>query len=346
MKESSLTSLAVVLVTLSFSSAGVAEPSQTRHTGTYNLDYSYQDHSGMFHEDYLIGSIHGAIAYMSSWGNGATSFHYEFPLVPINDEMRADIEEARDGFIEQFNQFVDDGDWQFNWFGKITYFNVLIKGKWTTEDARDAEKAVLKDDGRAYAEATVENAIANWNLLFENLPQTVHVDAAYGQGCFEPVGMGTFYFDGDEQSQWISGMVHNARLTLPYIVPQNGFLEGTQLPEGQLLGLGCLTWMAADEIGCFELDAEEPCICETKDLCADDGGLCPMEDAGMPEETATCSLDEGTCANQCVYLDETVDSLSLAGMIGELTCVGTVPGIIFGFDVGYGMAGFPRGTLQ
>jgi len=315
------------------------------------LDYSHTDTQGMEHSDYLIGSIHGAIAYTSSWGNGATGFHWEFPLVPINDEMRGQIENARDDFIDTFEAFVDNCDWKVNWFGDITYYNAIIQGGWKTVEERNTAKNAVKRDATVYAYSAVENAIANWNLMFEALPDDVHVNASYGKGLFEGIGIGTFYFDGDNENVWPSGMIHNARLTLPYIVPHNGFLDGTQLPEGQVLGLGCLAWTAADEIGCFALTEEEPCKCESsadETICHEtDGGIAACEETAkeQPEEEV-CTLAEGTCANQCTHLDETVDMKSLAGMIGELTCVGTVPGIIFGFDVGYGIAGLPRGTLE
>lgn len=337
------------LAVTSLAVSSFATLDQNRHTGSYSLDYSHVTKDNVEHEDYLIGSIHGAIAYTSNWGNGATGFHWEFPLVPISDDMRAQIEDARDDFIDGFEAFVDKCDWQFNWFGDITYNNLIIQGNWKTIEEREAEKDVIKRDGAAYAYASVENAIENWNLMFENLPQNVHVNASYGSGIFEPIGVGTFYFDGNDEHVWPSAMVNNARLTLPYIVPHSGFLDGTHLPEGQILGLGCLTWTAADEIGCFALDKEEPCKCESsadETICYEaDGGVSACEESEEVEEEV-CTYEEDNCANECRYLDETVDMLSFAGMIGELTCVGTIPGIILGFDVGYGIAGAPRGTLE
>lgn len=341
--------IAALVALTTFAASSYADLDQGRHTGSYALDYSQVDQNDMAHTDYLIGSLHGAIAFTSTVGNGATGFHWEFPLVPINEEIRAQIEEARDDFIDAFEAFVDRCDWQLNWFGDITYYNLIVAGNWKTTEEREAAKRVIKEDGAAYGYAAVENAIANWNLMFESLPQDVNIEAKYGKGLFQGLGIGTFYFDDNSEQVWPSGMVNNARITLPYIVPTDGFLNGAQLPEGQLLGLGCLTWMAADEVGCFALAEGEPCTCAApeKIVCDEaEGSETPCGETPEVAEKQICTLEEGNCANQCKYGDEVVDMLSFAGMIGELTCVGTVPGVIFGFDVGFGIAGAPRGTLE
>ena len=141
---------AIILV----SASSFAELSRSRHTGTYNLDYSSPDAEAMYQSDYLtsgnpnisgsqlslIGSIHGALAYTSSWGNGATSFHWEFPLVPVNDEMRKDIENTKDDFVDLFKAFVDSNDFQAPpWMGG-RYYNWLISGDWITAAEREVKK--------------------------------------------------------------------------------------------------------------------------------------------------------------------------------------------------------------
>jgi hypothetical protein len=303
-----------------FASPSSAGPDVNRHSGTYELDWSRVDQYGETNELGLTGSLHGALAFVSSYGAGATGFNIEIPLVPIEPGEPHIIYDISDAFVAAHDRFVDSLDWQFTWFGTTTYYNWLAAGvTFASPSTREAFKDAKKAAAREYADATVANIATQWNLMFESLPGTVHFDTQYGTGLLSAVGAASYYFDDNPDDDWGAVLLNNLRVSLPVIAILDGFMIGGSNPEiPAAAGLACLAWTAADEIGCFRLDEEEPC-----DLQPD-----------------------GSCANECTYEGETVDAYSVWGTIAELTCVGGVlPGILFATDVGYGVFGTPRGQL-
>lgn len=316
MKSKMIFSSLALFISLIFCSHIFADIDPNRHSGTYGLDYSHTGEDGAEHDYYVQVNLHGALLYTSSYGNGAVSFSFPTALTDVSDDTIQRINETKRQFHEAFSARVDSLDWKTSWYGIPIYNNWLIPESFLSSADREDEKDTLKATATEYADNVFDSVINAWDAMFTFFPGTVTFETQYVEDVLDPLGLATYYFNDDSDAIWGSGLYHNERVTLPYAlaVPSTLYVI---LPSNTIAGMGCVSWAALDEIGCFSLSEEEPCY--------------PAED--------------GSCANECTYLGEPVDMVSHTGLIGETTCVGTIPGVIFGLDIGFTLSGTAKGEL-